>query len=871
VSSHHLVDKGLALEARASGWGDAKAFPEPNAPARYAPDRPVLLTRIELRLRVDPQVERLFSEATLHLTAVGPRLGDVALDLAEERSVLSVETAEGAPIAHRHIGGRLTLLDRPESSLVVVIRSEGTPVRGLYFTGPTEAAPDRPHMAWSQCQDEDAHHLFPCLDQPGHKQPIHAHITVPAGMTVVGNGALLRQGPASTEDGAGAVGWDPSGWETWTWAEDRPIPVYLFTVVVGPLEVVDGGTAGLGATPLRYLAPKGADPAVMAKVFARTGAMIETFEAAYGAPYPWPRYDQVIVHDFIFGGMENAGATTLTDLCLTDPSSELVHDPDDLIAHELAHQWFGDLVTCREWSQGWLNEGWATWSESIWRRARFGDAEAQLSLLDMLDHYLDEAGSRYMRPIVDRRWRAPIDLFDRHLYEKGALVLQTLCHELGPAPFWAGVRAYLQLHAYTAVHTRDLQVALERSSGRDLSRFFEAFVLGAGHPTLVLRAEHQDGVLHIHLKQTQQGPNVVEVFPITVPIEVTDAEGQLRLHRLSMTDREARLSLPLAAPPLRVEIDPRLEVLADVELAQEPPALIASLRQGSTVITRIRAARALSKKQGPRSRDALHAALAADPHWAVRAELAALLSASPSQQAVAPLIAALTDSDARVRAKVAEALGRAPSSASSLHALRAIIDGEEPSVHVRGAALRAYGQLRPQDAVSRLSDALKHEAWGDLLRVRAAEGLGASRSADALPLLLSLLSPAHSARAQAAAASALGKLATDLPALKAVVVERIEETAINASFRVRLAAIGALGAVGAPRSGGVLRDIHAEDLDGRTRRVAYEALERLRAAAGDQGPIAALRAELEAVRDQNGRLRDRLDALERKSESDLPA
>ena len=583
MSSHHLVDKGLALEARASGWGEPKAFPEPSAPARYAPDRPVTLTQLEVHLRIDPRSPRLQVEAVLHLQAVGEALGDVVLDLAEAHEINAVETIDGEPLPYRHRGGRLTLLGRPERALAVRVRSESEPTRGLYFTGPTEAEPDRPHMAWSQCQDEDGHHLFPCLDDPGQKQPIRAHVTVPAGLTVVGNGRMTSRAPAASADG--------QAWETWTWEELHPIPVYLFTVVVGPLVVVDGGVAGQNQTPLRYLAPEGADPAVLERVFARTGQMIETFEATYGAPYPWPRYDQVIVHDFIFGGMENAGATTLTDLCLADASASLVHDPDDLISHELAHQWFGDLVTCREWSQGWLNEGWATWSESIWRRARFGDDEAQLSLLDMLDHYLDEAGGRYQRAMVARRWRSPIDLFDRHLYEKGALVLQTLCHELGGGPFWAGVRDYLAAHAYTAVHTRDLQVALERRAGRDLSRFFDAFVLGAGHPKLKFSAIHEHGVLHINVEQTQSGAEVVEAFPITLPIEVLDADGQLHRLRLPMAGRQASRSMPMAAPPQRVELDPRLEVLAEVELALEPAMLIDTLKSAPTVISRIRAAR----------------------------------------------------------------------------------------------------------------------------------------------------------------------------------------------------------------------------------------------------------------------------------------
>ncbi|MBL8615501.1 MAG: HEAT repeat domain-containing protein [Deltaproteobacteria bacterium] len=848
MSSHHLVDKGLHLEALASGWAAAKPFPEPGAPLRYAPDRPVRVLQLDIGLRIDPASPEVHGDTTLELEAVGAELGEVVLDLSEDHEVRAVTDGAGQALEHRHRGDQLLVRGLRGRRPTVRVQSVAQPRRGLYRTGPTVAEPDRPAMAWSQCQDEDGHFLFPCFDHPGLKQPTRARITAPDGLEVVGNGALVSKQAAAP------------GWTTWTWDERRPLPAYLFTVVVGPMVVVDGGVAGQGKVPLRFLAPAGADPAVLSRVFARTGAMIEAFEERFGVPYPWPRYDQVIVHDFIFGGMENAGATTLTDLCLTDAAAALVHDPDDLIAHELAHQWFGDLLTCREWSQGWLNEGFATWSESIWRRARDGEEEALLSLLDMLDEYLDEAESRYQRSIIHRGYRAPIDLFDRHLYEKGALVLQTLCHTLGADTFWAGVTRYLTAHAGGVVHTRDLQVALEEVSGRDLSRFFEAFVLGAGHPVVKVSTRFADGVLTVQADQSQGGEGVAARFPIALDVLVIVGAEQHRL-TLPLGEGPASRTLSLSGPPDRVEVDPQLTVLAALELEFEPALLAEGLRVGSTVITRIRCARALAPKATAKGRAALHQAAASDPSWAVRAEALRLLSKVGGAEARATLLQALHDADARVRSAAVDGLGKQPSHADILDALQAA--GADPSLHVAAGALRALGQLRGPGVVATLSAALDRSSWGDLIRVRAAEGLGACRDPEALPLLLRLTGPAHTARAQAAAAAGLGKLAHELPTLKPRAAERLEELARHGSFRVRLAAIGALGTLAVPSTLGTLREIHAEDLDGRTRRSAWEALERARTSGGPQGPLADLRQELDAVRQDNRKLRDRVEALER--------
>src|SRR5208283_332536 len=205
--------------------------------------------------------------------------------------------------------------------------------------------------------------------------------------------------------------------------------------------------------------------------FGRTPDMVSHFSAITGVPYPWSRYSQVVVSDFIFGGMENTTATTMYEHILYDERASIDVTSDDLIAHELAHQWFGDYVTCRDWPEAWLNEGFATFMELVFREKHLGRDEYFYGLKADLDAYLGEAHGRYRRPIVCREYEAPLDLFDRHLYEKGGVVLHLLRTELGDSLFWAGIKLYLTRHAHGIVETSDLMRALEDASGRGLGRF----------------------------------------------------------------------------------------------------------------------------------------------------------------------------------------------------------------------------------------------------------------------------------------------------------------------------------------------------------------------------------------------------------------
>ncbi len=220
------------------------------------------------------------------------------------------------------------------------------------------------------------------------------------------------------------------------------------------------------------------------RAFGNTPRMVDVFERTIGVPYPYARYSQIAVSEFVFGGMENTSATTQTDRVLHDERAHLDYSADYLASHELAHQWFGDLVTCRDWSQAWLNEGFATYFESVWLEADKGWDEYLYDVFGGVQRYVEEDDERYRRPIVCNVFRDPIELFDRHLYEKGGAVLHMLRGELGWERMKRSLKRYVGENAQRNVETIDLVRAIEAETGRNTRRFFAQWVERGGHPRL---------------------------------------------------------------------------------------------------------------------------------------------------------------------------------------------------------------------------------------------------------------------------------------------------------------------------------------------------------------------------------------------------
>ncbi|MBM4380682.1 MAG: M1 family metallopeptidase, partial [Deltaproteobacteria bacterium] len=448
---------------------DVHPFSLPGATEHYASPRPVRVLHLALDVALDFERAAVSGTCTTRLAAV--RAVDTVSFDAVELQVSGV-TVDGKAArftnSGRHLHVTLPRKLKAGAEAEVRVSYAARPTRGLYFLAPDAGYPKRPTQAWTQGQDEDSRCWFPCLDAPAQKAATELRATFPEHFTSVSNGQLVSDKRAR-------------GKRTQHWKLDRPHAPYLMTLVVGEFDEVTHP----GRVPLRYLFPRGKRDAAL-RVVQRTPEMLSLFEKLTGEPYAWGSYAQVFVSEFIFGGMENTSATTLTDEVMHDARAALEYGPaaESLVAHELAHQWFGDLLTCRDWPHGWLNEGFATYAELLWRESADGpDAADQLRRED-LDAYLSEARERYTRPIVARRFHEPIDLFDRHLYEKGGAVLHELRRRLGDADFLAALKAYVRAHRDGTVETHDLSRAVEATTGHNLDRFFDQYVLSAGHPQL---------------------------------------------------------------------------------------------------------------------------------------------------------------------------------------------------------------------------------------------------------------------------------------------------------------------------------------------------------------------------------------------------
>jgi aminopeptidase N len=847
--SELILSRTLGVAGAALADDAGRPFPEPGTAPNYARDRGCVVTQLDIGLRIDPTAQTMVGDTVVTVAPLPSGRLDVVLDL-DDVTVQSVEDGDGNALDWRHGGGELRVRGLPASGGKVRVRYGGRPGRGLYFTGPTPAAPERPPMAWTQCQDEDGHRVFPCHDAPGIKQPVRMRVTAPADSTVVGNGRLVGQAPAD------------DGFVTWTWDQPEPIPAYLVMLAIGPFVTVEAEADNAGAPlPLRYLAPPESTPEQLERVFGRTPEMVSFLAKRFGVAYPWARYDQVVVHDFIFGGMENVAATTLTDLMLTDERAHLDADFDDLIVHELAHQWFGDLVTCQDWSQAWLNEGWATYTEYLWQHHHEGADEAHMGLLAKLGGYLAEDGGRYRRSITHYNFKNPIDMFDRHLYEKGGLVLHTLRGILGEDAFWTGVTAYLRAHAHGAVHTRDFQRAMETASGRNLDGFFQQFVHGAGHPELDVSVSHGDGLLNVSVTQKQSGPQVAEAFHFPLVVDVVAEDGGTQRLKLPVDARSRSFAIPMADAPARVEVDPDMAVLSKLTLKAGRPLLLAALKDGSSVPVRLTAAAALLEEGSVEAVAAVCAALTSDAFWGVRAKLAGALAKRGGPEARAALLGAMDDPHPKARRAIVAALGSFRS-ADVRDALVAKVEAGDASVQVEGEAIKSLGRTRDPRVAALAPALLAQDSWGDLLRMRALEALGATRDGAVLGTLLAHTAETASDRARFAAAGALGQLAHDVEAARPEAADRLMELAQDAPFRVRLAAVPALGRSKDMRGMGVLSQVHASGGDGMLSRRAYEAKKALLSGSGAEAAVGKLRDQVEALTKENHGLRTRVEKLE---------
>jgi len=837
----HHARCGCAAAGFAEHAIAGRPFAFPSTVRHFERDRPFAIDHLALEIALNVADRSIQATATLDVRRIDPSVEELPLDAVgfDVRDV----AVDGRSAIWQYDGRVLRIpwdAGRGRASVVVTYRA--APRRGLYFIEPDEHYPDRPRQVWSQCQEEDARHWMPCHDSPHLKMTTEITARVPAGWYALSNGALVSNDRPATGD-----------W-TYHWRMQDPHASYLVTLVAGEFAaVVDEVTLGGRAIPISYLVPKGREGDVP-RTFGRTPAMIQHFSAVTGVAYPWNKYAQIVVADFIFGGMENTTATTLYQHVLLDERAALDVGSDDLVAHELAHQWFGDYVTCRAWYEGWLNEGFATFFEHVWREKDLGADEYAYGVKADLDQYVAEAQGRYRRPIVCQDYDAPLDLFDRHLYEKAGLVLHALRTELGDTLFWQGVHTYLTQNARGIVETRDLQRAMEAVSGRGLGRFFEQWIYKPGHPEVDIEVAWDRGILSIQAKQSQSTADGVPAsFEFLLEFDIFEADARSARRSVRVTDRQQAFALPVRTRPVFVVVDPDLRIVGEARLKVPADMLRSQLSKAPTARGRWLAAQALARVDDLPTTEALARALAEESEfWGVRAECAMALAKIRARACFDALKGARATAHPKVRRAVMDALGNFRTSealeAIKPHALR------DDSYLVEGEAARALGRTRQSGALELLVDLLERSSWFDVVRAGAIEGLAALRDDRALSHLSARVRYGHPSRVRRAAIIALPKIASDRKTR-----ELIEQLLDDSDAMLRIDVVRALGELGDAKARPVLRDRLDIELDPRVRRRMREVLRDL---AEPKRASEQLRDDLEKLQAEHVDLKVRLASVE---------
>jgi aminopeptidase N len=849
-----------------------KSFQLPGSRPHYNPDRPCQVQHICLDLELDLQECSFWGTCTLKLLPIRDKIDSLSLD-AVDLKVDRVSIA-GEEVGFNYNGEKLDIITRGkltagEAVEIAIDYRVDRPQRGLYFIKPDEHYPNKPTQVWTQGEDEDSRFWFPCFDYPGQLATSEIRVTVPAPYVTVSNGELV----GSEEIADKRID---------RWYQKEVHPTYLMTLAVGDFACLKDSWQG---REVSYYVDRHRESQTRLSM-GKTPQAIEFFSQKFGYPYPFPKYAQVCVDDFIFGGMENTSTTILTDRCLLDERAALDNrNTESLVVHELAHQWFGDLVVIKHWSHAWLKEGMATYSEVLWTEAEYGAEEGAYYLLSEARSYLDEDSSRYRRAIVTNVYREAIELYDRHLYEKGACVYHMIRAELGDSLFDTAIHQFVNTHAHKTVETIDLLRAIETATGHNLAYLFDQYVYRGGHPdyqvTYSWDAENNLAKLTVVQTQAKEGIHLLnsDLFDLKIPIGfgyVNENGVELKTLKIRIHQKEQVLYIPLENQPQFVSFDVNNAYLKTISLEYPLPELQQQLEKDPDPISRIHAAAAIAKKGNLAAAEILITALQNQPFWGVRVEVAKQLATINLHQAIDALIAAKNDPDARVRRTIVETLADIATPAAG-DTLSQIATAGDASYYVEAAACRGIGKAvanqkdSQKAAISLLQNILDtRSGWNEVVRSGAIGGLSQlPQEPQALETICKYTAIGTPQPLRLAAIRALGTISTgQSEAALTTIFQHLTTISRETFFLTQVAVVGSLRQIENPRAISLLQNLASHTSDKRVKRMADEAIQVVLGKIGNSSAIQQLRTDFDELKKANLDLQSRLASLEAKNKSE---
>ena len=607
-----------------------------NAPSQRTRDREVDIHHIKIDVSVNIEAGMVKGNVTHTFSPFSSSLDAFSLD-AEDMTILRARLA-GKDIGFNQANDKVYLtLNKSmswEDTAKVRLDYTANPRKGTYFIKPDETYPEKPLQAWTQGEDMDNHHWVPLYDYPNDKATFEVSLTVEKKFTALSNGELI------------SVKNNKDGTHTWHWHEHFPMVSYLISYVIGEFEKVEDSYNGI---PVNYWVYEENKHEAL-RSFGLTTDMMKYFGNRTGIEYPYEKYDQVIIDDFMFGGMENITLTHNTDRTMFDEFAAPDVSSDGLVAHELAHQWFGDMLTTRNWAHAWLNEGFATFFSRKYRENKFGFDEGEYIRFGEINGYFG-SNKKWRRSTVQHKFYESMDVFDGHIYAKGSLILNMLQDYIGEDAFWRFIQHYTKENQYKNVETPDLKKAIEETTGQNMDWFFKQWIYEPGFPeyNVTWKYNQRNKSVKLTVKQTQKSTNI---FKMPIQIQIDD-----KLKTVWIEDKEMVYEVPSEKRPKMVIFNAGMRIPCKLTFHKSISEWILQLEKGPHILDRIAAAKELSTKKGRRIVEtALLNSAKNDPFWGVRKEAVNAFAKLKSKNYADDLMALSEGQDNRVRRAIWNAL-----------------------------------------------------------------------------------------------------------------------------------------------------------------------------------------------------------------------
>jgi aminopeptidase N len=797
---------------------------EKNIPQlQYAPDRTVDIEHIIIDVTPDFNNSSIDGTTTIKFTPIAKPLTELKLD-ACDLTVSSVTS--GAKIAGYNVTREniiITFVPPVEAGIdtSVTIKYLACPKEGMFFRTAKNGYKAGDIHLFSQGEAETNRCWYPSYDYPNERFSSEIICHVPADYTVLANGRLISE-QFEPEKGLKAV----------RWLQKKPHVNYLIALVAGKFEKVESKHRNI---PLAfYTTPSNIEYAQSS--FKDTENIMDFFEKEISVNYPWDKYYQVCVKDFTAGGMENTSLTVLNESTLFSDGFETLRSSEMLVSHEMAHQWFGDYVTCKDWSHLWLNEGFATYYQQLYDGYKNGKDQMLYSLYRTAQSITARTDEQI--PIVTRAYHDPDEQFNYRNYGKGGWVLHMLRCQLGEDLYRKCVKTYLERYGLSSTVTEDFVSIVEELSGGSYERFFDQWVRLGRFPELEISCNwsEKDGLEKVSIRQEQKPLNNISTYYLPAKIRFI-VDGKKIDKEVTVDSKEHDFYFAIPGKPAIVRFDPNYTLLAKINFEISKDMLYAQLENSDDCIGRILAIEQLSKKDDNTTIEKLKNVLNNDSFYGVRIEASKALRKIGTDDAFSALCDSIKQPEARVRAQVINDIGSIYRQ-ESLEALLTTIENEK-NPGIIADCIRDLGLYHGDKTREILIKYLASESFRNILAdaaIDAVRKLDDPCFTDPLKKTIETRQDQLETRTLSNALDTLGYLSRekeDKSDIRQFLVKYVE----NKNRFIKTAAIRALGNLGDQSARAILETFVSEDdhytnfprrrLDGNYAHAAKIALEKL--------------------------------------------